>query len=406
MQRWTLASWGVGRLLRRPTPFRTGLALASLLLVTAGTQVIPKLPLPPVTVATVAAGLPGVPFETRIGANLDRVAAAVARADPERAQVYQAILDQGRTLLHFAPEMNDGQGAWAELVGTIDERTEAVGVLVPGSTAFILDKNFHKYRQRVADLVEASNGRLAMVLWAAGSFPKGWLRGALTSYQQPLGRSLAVFSHELRAEIERRRGPAADVRIVVAGHSFGGAVVGAAERYGLDADTVLHIASAGMGDVRDPYDYPVPHRPRYSITAPGDLIGLMQGRPLPPGLGHGPDPDGFRCVRELPTGRFPSDPDLRDDLGEPLGDRAGQVIQGIHSHSDVFVRFSDAWWQIYWVFVDAAPATPECPPPVKPEPVRARVLPLAVPRVVTGSQCRAGGGLRPGGRHRHPTATR
>lgn len=408
MQRRTRARRGArrelvaprGRVLRAPNPLRTGLTLAGLLLVTAGTQVIPKLPLPPVTVATVAAGLPGVPFETRIDANLDRVAAAVAGADPARARVYQAILDQGRKLLHFEPDANEGQGSWAELVGSIDEQTEAVGILVPGSTAYVFDKNFHKYRQRAYHLVAASNGRLAMVVWAAGDFPRGWWQGALTSYQRPLGRSLAVFSHELRAEITRQHGPRPGARIVVAGHSFGGAVVGAAERYGLDADAVLHIASAGMGDVRDPYDYPDPTRPRYSITAPGDLIGYVQGGPSLPGIGHGPDPDLFRCVRMLPTGRFPSDPDLLDELGEPLGGRAGQRIQGLHSHSDVFVHLSDAWWQIYWVFVDATPDPPECSPPTKPEPVRARVLPLAIPRVVTASQCRAGGGLRPGGRHR------
>lgn len=410
MQRWTLARREgrrrragaplAGRLLRPPNRLRTGLTLAGLLLVTAGTQVIPKLPLSPVTVTTVAAALPGVPFETRIEANLDRVVAAFGGADPDRAPVYQTILDQGLQLLDFEPDANQGQGAWAELVGSIDERTETVGILVPGGAAYILDKNFRKYHQRASDLVAASNGRLAVVVWAAGSFPKGWLQGALTRYQQPLGRALAVFSHELRTEITRRAGPDADVRIVAAGHSFGGAIVGAAERYGLEADAVLHIASAGMADVRDPYDYPIPTRPRYSITAPGDLIGFVQGRPAPPGMGHGPDPDRFRCVRTLPTGRFPADPGLPDDLGVPLGDRAGDEIRGIHSHSDVFVKFSDAWWQIYWVFVDAAPPTPDCPPPTKPEPVRARVLPLAVPRVVTGSQCRAGGGLRPGGRHR------
>jgi hypothetical protein len=368
--------------------------------VTAGTQVIPELPLPSVTVSTVAAGLPGIPFETRIEANLDRVAAALSRADQDREPVFQAILDQGRKLLHFEPEANEGEGSWAELVGTIDERTESVGVLVPGGAAYVFDKNFNKYYQRASHLVAASNGTLAMVVWAAGGFPKGWLQGAFTRYQSSLGRSLAVFSHELRAEIARQRGPAAGVRIVVAGHSFGGAVVGAAERYGLDADAVLHIASAGVGDVRDPYDYPVPIRPRYSITAPGDLIGFVQGRSAPLGLGHGPDPDRFRCVRTLPTGRLPSDPDLTDEFGEPLGDRAGGRIQGMSSHSDVFVRFSDAWWQIYWAFSGAAPDPPECPPPTKPEPVRARVLPLAVPRVVTVSQCRAGGGLRPGGRAR------
>jgi hypothetical protein len=351
-------------------------------------------------VTTVAGTLPTVSFDTRIEANLDRVAAAVTGAEPGRASAFQAILDEGRQLLHFDPDANRGRGSWAELIGNIDERTETVGVLVPGSTAFILDDNFTKYHQRATSLVEASDGTLAMVVWAAGSFPKGWLQGAMTRYDAPLGRALAIFSQELRSEIDRRLGPDNDVRMVVAGHSFGGAVVGSAERYGLDADTVLHIASVGMGTVRDPYDYPDPTRPRYSITAPGDLIGFVQGIPAPPGLGHGPDPDEFRCVTTLPTGRLPADPAATDEFGDPLGDRAGGQIGGVSSHSEVFIQFSDAWWQIYRVFAGEVPSTGHCGPPENPEPIKARVLPLAVPRVVTDSQCRAGGGLRPGGRHR------
>jgi hypothetical protein len=394
--------WQGGRLLAGPGRLRTGVTVAGVLLVAAGTQVIPSLSLPPVTVATVAGALPGVPFDTRIEANLERVAAAVAGAEPERAQIFQSILDEGRQLLHFDPDANRGRGSWAELIGTIDEQTETVGILVPGSAAFILDDNFDKYHHRASDLVEASDGTLAMVVWAAGTFPKGWLQGAMTRYRGPLGRALAVFSQELRSEIARRRGPDADVQMVVAGHSFGGAVVGTAERYGLDADMVLHIASAGVGNARDPYDYPDPTRPRYSLTAPGDLIGFVQGLPAPPGLGHGVDPDSFRCVTTLPTGRLPTERAATDEFGMLLGDRAGDQIGGISSHSEVFIRYSEAWWGIYRVFTGAAPPPPACPPPGEPEPVKARVLPLAVPRVVTDSQCRAGGGLRPGGRHRPP----
>jgi hypothetical protein len=389
-----------GRLLAGPGRLRTGVTVAGVLLVAAGTQVVPTLSLPPVTVATVAGVLPGVPFDVRIEANLDQAAAAVATSEPERGRVFQSILDEGRQLLHFDPDANHGRGSFAELVGTINERTETVGVLVPGSSAFILDDNFEKYHQRARDLVEASDGTLAMVVWAAGTFPKGWLQGAMTRYRGPLGRALAIFSQELRAEIDRRLGPGSGVEVVVAGHSFGGAVVGTAERYGLDADVVFHIASAGVGNARDPYDYPNPTRPRYSITAPGDLIGFVQGLPAPPGLGHGADPDTFRCVTTLPTGRLPSDPTAFDELGAPLGQRAGDLIGGMSSHSDLFIRHSDAWWQIYRVFTGAAPLPQACPPPDEQEPLKARVLPLAVPRVVTDSHCRAGGGLRPGGRHR------
>jgi hypothetical protein len=156
----------------------------------------------------------------------------------------------------------------------------------------------------------------------------------------------------------------------------------------------------GTGEVNDPYDYPHPTRPRYSMTAPGDLIGFVQGLPSPPGVGHGRDPDEFRCVTRLPTGRLPDDPAATNELGEPLGDRAGDRIDGFSSHSDVFIRGSDAWYELLRVFTGAAPAPAPCPPPSNPAPVKVRVLPLVVPQVVTASQCRAGGGLRPGGRHR------
>lgn len=375
--------------------FRTVVTVAGVLLIAAGTQVIPSVPVPVANATTVTAGLPGVPFEARIEANLERVVRAASEATSEAAAaVYESILADGRQLLHFDPDANRGRGSWAELIGAIDERTETVGVLVPGSAAFIRDANFDKYYQRAKDLVDESDGRLAMIVWAAGTFPKGWLQGAFTSYELSLGRALADFSHELRREITYRLGSGSGVNVVVAGHSFGGAVVGAAERFGLDADVVLHIASAGMGQVRDPYDYPDPTRPRYVMTAPGDLISLVQGVQAIPGLGHGADPNTFRCVVVLPTGRLPRSPAATDEFGQPLGSRAGQPIGGVSSHSEVFIRHSDAWYQIYRVFTGRAPTPPDCPPPTQ-DPPRARVLPLAVPRVVTDSQCRAGGGLRP-----------
>jgi hypothetical protein len=384
---------GAGRL-------RTDLTLAGVLLVAAGTQVVPDLPAAaPTPEMSVVAALPGVPFEARIEANLDRVHISLSSAGEQRWAL-SAALAAGRQWLHFDPEGNGGRGSWAELVGSIDERTEAVGILVPGSAAFIDSDNFFRYHQRATDLVEVSEGRLAVVIWAAGDFPQGWLQGAITRYQRALGQALALFSQELRAELARELGPGNQVRLVVAGHSFGGAVVGAAERHGLDADAVLHVASAGVGEVSDPHDYPEPERPRYSITAPGDLIGWVQGLPLPPGLGHGPDPDTFRCVIRLPAGHLPDDPAALGELGEPLRARAGSPIRGWSAHSDVFIRYSDAWWQIYRVFLGRAPVLPDCPPPAESRPLHARVLPLAVPRVVTDSQCRAGSGLRPGDRHR------
>ena len=85
-----------GGLLAWPGRLRTVLTVAGGLLVTAGTQVIPSFPLPPVTVNTIAASLPGLPFETRIEANLERAAAAVTNAAPEYAGVYRQIVAESR----------------------------------------------------------------------------------------------------------------------------------------------------------------------------------------------------------------------------------------------------------------------------------------------------------------------
>src|SRR5690606_19411263 len=186
------------------------------------------------------------------------------------------------------------------------------------------------------------------------------VQAGLDRYPAELGRSLALFSQELRMELDREFGPVRRPRVVAVGHSFGGAVVGEAERYGLAVDAVLHVASAGVGRVRDPYDFPDPTRPRYVMTAPGDLIGLVQGLPTPPGLGHGPDPDEFRCTVVLPVGRLPDDPSAVDEDGRPLGERAGRPIEGIPSHSDVFIQHSDAWRQILGVFTGQAPAPAPC----------------------------------------------
>jgi hypothetical protein len=379
-----------------PKQVRVVLATVAALLVIAGAPVVPTPPLPMVTAVSGTPGQPGPPFLERIEASQARLRLIPAGADDTAAGT--AIAAGGRQFLHVDPDANRGRGSWVELLGDIDERTEVVGVLVPGSAAFLYHENFDRYHQRAADLVDHSHGRLALVVWADGTFPQGWVQGAMVRYPRALGAGLAQFSHDLRAEIEDRRGPDADVTVVVAGHSFGGAVVGAAERHGLVADVVLHLASAGMGEVRDPYDYPVPDRPRYAMTAPGDLISYVQGVPGPPGFGHGPDPERFRCVVVLPTGNLPDDPRLTDELGVPLGERAGAMIGGVSSHSDIFIRYSDAWWQIYRAFLGRVPVPHNCPPPDGAGHLHARVLPLVVPRVITDGRCRAGGGLRPDGR--------
>nr|BFF24393.1 hypothetical protein GCM10025732_23580 [Glycomyces mayteni] len=142
------------------------------------------------------------------------------------------------------------------------------------------------------------------------------------------------------------------------GHSYGGAVIGYAETYDLEADQVLHIASAGMGnDVYSPEDYTEPCRTRYSITAPGDPISYIQGMPYVPLLGHGADPDDFPGVKNLVTGSLPDAPGAVDDYGRSLADEgiAGKTIEGVHSHSEVFYPEGDAWKNILQVLLGGDP---------------------------------------------------
>lgn len=299
---------------------------------------------------TLVSALPGVPFDMRMTASRVRLIAAAADGSAQLRSVARRLLDEGRKLLYVDPYASGGKGAWAELVGSIDSRTRYIGVLVAGGSATLVGDNLERYHRRADAFVDEGRGSLAMVVWAAGEFPSGWIEEAHTSWDGPLARALASFSHDLRQELTEAAGDH-EVKVTVAGHSYGGAVVSTAELLGLDADRILHIASAGMGaGVHGPWDYPAPHRPRFSLTAPGDWISYVQGLGVGNWLGHGPDPDDFDGVARLDAGRLPVDPEARDEVGQRLGSRAGMPIRGRASHSYIFVRHSDAWWQIFDVF--------------------------------------------------------
>lgn len=336
----------------------------------------------------VVGNLPGAPFPQRALANRVRVIAALAdtqaapAAPPDagwrrwwpfdgtqpeaslpkrRAAAYRAILAENRMLLYFDPRAAEGRGAWAELVGQLGPRTTAVGLLVPGGSAYLTGTNFDRYHDRAAGFVDTASGSVAMVVWAAGEFPGGWMEESMARYDRLLAHRLVGFSRELRHALTDA-GSAATVTAV--GHSYGGAVIGAAEQRGLSVDRVLHVASAGTGEgVRHAADYPVPARPRYSMTAPGDWISYVQGLSGPAGLGigHGADPDVTPGFIALATGSLPADPALPDEFGEPIGALAAAAIAGRRAHSTLFIRYSDAWWNMYHVITGGPVAT--LPPP-------------------------------------------
>ena len=88
-----------------------------------------------------------------------------------------------------------------------------------------------------------------------------------------------------------------------------------------------------LGDVRGVGDYAHPGVERFSMTAPGDPIALVQGQQLG-GIGHGADPDLLHGVTRLETGYMRA--------GDPSSGR----IDGPWSHSGVFTEGSTAWRNI------------------------------------------------------------
>lgn len=320
--------------------------------------------------------LPGVPFDQRADANTVRIVVALedeqGELDDLRDQhehnqgdwdflgrnnddldgpigeseelidLYESILRDDRQILYFDPS---GDGAMAELHSPIGPGTDNVGVLVPGTTAELSNFDGNAARSRTFSDNDPTGG-LSMITWMGGDVPDSILKDApFANYSVDLGPGLADFSHDVRLEIDRA---GSDAQVTYAGHSYGGAVVGRSELSGLDADRVLHIESAGMGhDVEDADDLPTSQFgiDRYSMTAPGDIIGDIQGTQLGDNIGHGADPDEFEGTTRLDTG------DKVD----------GSPNTGLNSHTTVFEVRSDAWRNMFEVLTGGTVETYRSP---------------------------------------------
>lgn len=243
--------------------------------------------------------------------------------------LYESILRDDRQILSFDPS---GDGAMAELHGPITGDTDNVGILVPGTNSTL--SSFEGTARRSRSFVAAApSGTLSMISWLGGDLPDD-LGAVDPAYSIDLAPVLTDFSRDVG--LENARASQDDIEVTFAGHSYGGAVVGRSELNGLDADRVLHIESAGMGrDIDQAEDLPQTQDDvdRYSMTAPGDFIELVQGRGVG-GWGHGADPDTFTGTVRLHTG------DTVD----------GQPNTGWDAHSGVFETGSTAWGAMLAVF--------------------------------------------------------
>ncbi|MFT4128102.1 MAG: alpha/beta hydrolase [Gordonia sp. (in: high G+C Gram-positive bacteria)] len=311
--------------------------------------------------------LDGVPFADRAVANEINIRNALATEvglhgpDTSRANALRSLLtpaptvsskatpttapsihdpDDGLTERTFISFANVGNGRVIEMVGRLDRGTQSATVYVPGTSTNI--ENFGGANREAAwNLADATGG--PVFLYLDGDLPQVVANGTRISaaathaairnqalhlpivtpsdirhaladsaadprYAADMAPRLVDFGQALDAELQETS-PLATTTVV--GHSYGGSVVGTAEQLGLHANRVIYASSAGTGIYDQPWRYDDVER--YSLTAPGDPIHLVQALPGSP---HGGDTDTAPGVTRLDTGTYAD----------------GEVVAGLDGH--------------------------------------------------------------------------
>jgi uncharacterized protein YukE len=286
----------------------------------------------------------GVPWPMRIAANRVNIAQAIADEHREngpgaqgRIAFYQGLLAEvddparsgrrvDRQILAFDPD----RASLIELNGNL-ATAKSVAVMVPGMNTTIEDSATNTKTAR--RFVSATRGEVAAITYLGGPFPRGdnvaagVVDAADPRYALEMAPRLVAFSEDVDRTVDAtgRRIP-----VTYIGHSYGGSIMGTAEVFGLTADRTLYLAAAGAGvGVDNPSDWHNrnPDVLRFSMTAPGDLIGVVQGSPTSP---HGADPDSMPGVIQLSAGDY-------DD---------GRAMAGPWAHTDIVNAPSDSWRNI------------------------------------------------------------
>lgn len=285
----------------------------------------------------------------------DDDAAAALERNTDRIAYYEKLLHEelppaavrrggpaevGHQIIYFDPS---GDGTIAEVWGPLDEKTTHVGLFVPGTTADM--ENFEGYSDKARLFaLEDNTGGTTMVAWLGSDMPDAVVANAPNAhYAEAGGKRLRDFTEGLHLPEQ--------VDVTAVGHSYGGAVVGVADRTGLPVDRVFHVESAGAGaGVDDVGDY-APGRDveRYTMQAPGDPISHSQGRYLG-GVGHGADVNEMDGFTRLDTGRFADD--------GPGGAPPGEMVTG---HSDPLEPGTTAWNSLS-AGIRGTEVTPYAPP--------------------------------------------
>ncbi len=279
----------------------------------------------------------GTPPVNTFVADFDGDAGNAIVGSDARIALYRSVLSADRQVLTFDEH---GDGVFVELFGAVGPRTRDVAVLVPGTGINL--SSYHQWAGVARDF-QAGADDLAVIAWMGDDFPDTLTAAA--------GGSLAEHAAPRLRDFMAGLDTPSITRSTVLGYSYGGAVVGGAEREGLVADRVLHVESAGAGaGVTQLNDYAGGVGRHYTMTAPGDPIRLVRGIHVG-GLGHGDDPEQMPGFVRLPTGCYSA-----DDPEHP-----GEPIHGLSAHWDVFSRGSTAWESMRSVMIGRpAPDASQC----------------------------------------------
>jgi Alpha/beta hydrolase len=283
----------------------------------------------------------GVPWDMRVAANRMNIAQAIrdeAGTGPDALRRIAFYLDllrevddpagSGRRVDRQILAFDPARSTLVELNGNL-ETAKSVAVLVPGMNTTVEGSAANTDTAR--RFVAATHGEVAAITYLGGPFPHGDnVVAALAEAADPhfaleMAPRLAAFSTDVDRTVDAT---GRQVAVTYVGHSYGGSILGTAEALGMTADRTLYVAAAGAGvGVDDPGDWHNRNHDvlRFSMTAPGDVIELVQGLPGGP---HGADPDEMPGVIRLATGHY--------DDGRPMA--------GPRAHTDVIDRQdSDSW---------------------------------------------------------------
>ncbi|TFB87284.1 hypothetical protein E3O44_09180 [Cryobacterium algoricola] len=249
----------------------------------------------------------------------------------KRELTYQVMAGDDHQVLLFDPA---GNGRYAEVHGTLSEKTANIAVIVNGTTLdmdTVLDYD-DRARLLFDESVRRGSAPLVTITWMGTDFPswETYFPSNRDQFAIDGGPRLARFVSGLD---ELSAAP-----IGVVGHSAGGAIVGSAEVTGMPAAYVMHIESAGAGPgVHTIEDYANPAIERFSMTSPDDPIQDVQESHV-----LGADPDTLAGVRTLDSG-YSSISEMSPVVG---------LIVGSQAHNDVFNQDSRGWTEIFTRLTD------------------------------------------------------